>query len=181
VAEVTVFVDDAVMGTLPLICTKEGAPTSDRLRVRSDVGDRAGLGVAWLLLLAGPLGWVGLLLISASRGGGAEVLTVELPVSEVAYQRLRAARHLRWRGCVAGVIGGAGVFVTALGDAPLLLPLAVVVVVVAIVILFVADRRIRATQVGVELDASRRWVTLSRVHPNFAAACTAQTRERQRT
>jgi len=52
---VTVFVDDAVRGALPKVCVRDGTPTADALRRREDVGDRAGLGVAWLLLLAGPL------------------------------------------------------------------------------------------------------------------------------
>jgi hypothetical protein len=44
-------------------------------------------------------------------------------------------------------------------------------VVAATVGLLVAERRIHAALVGVDLDASRRWVTLSRVHPAFVAAC----------
>jgi len=59
-SNVTVFVDDAVEGTLPAVCARDGVPTDSSLRRHDDVGDRAGLGVAWLLLLAGPIGWLGL-------------------------------------------------------------------------------------------------------------------------
>ena len=37
-----------------------------------------------------------------------------------------------------------------------------------------ADQRLTKASVGVDLDASRRWVTLRRVHPDFAAACRDQ-------
>ena len=37
-----------------------------------------------------------------------------------------------------------------------------------------ADRRLTKASIGVDLDASRRWVTLRRVHPDFAAACRDQ-------
>jgi hypothetical protein len=187
VAEVRVFVDDAVQGTLPNVCAKDGVATTDRLRFRDELGDRAGLGVAWLLLLLGPLGWLGLVVISVMRSGRSEVLTVELPVSEPAYQRLRAARRLRRNAVVAAVLAGA-VCLLALAFRSgswspwlVLAMVALAVVVVASVVLLIADSRVRAAVVGLDLDASRRWVTLSRVHPAFAAACQAQQRERQRT
>ncbi len=181
-ADVTVFVDDAVTGALPAVCAKDGTATGDRMRVRSDVGGTAGLGVAWLLLLAGPLGWLGLLVISGSKGSSGDVLTVDLPISEPAYQRVRAARALRGRACLAGMLGGASVLAAAMvGDGWMLMPIAAAVVVIAIVVLFVAESRINRSLVGVELDASRRWVTLSKVHPAFVAACAAQLQQRQRT
>lgn len=62
-ADVTVFVDTAVLGRLPPICVKEGSPTADRLTVQSHVSGGTGLGVAWLLVLLGPLGWLGLIVI----------------------------------------------------------------------------------------------------------------------
>jgi hypothetical protein len=42
--------------------------------------------------------------------------------------------------------------------------------VAAAAVALAADRRIRQQRVEVELDASRRWVTLRNVHPAFAAA-----------
>jgi hypothetical protein len=48
---------------------------------------------------------------------------------------------------------------------------AIATVVVALVLRF--------TEVGVDLDASRRWVSLRRVHPAFADAVTRRDRARQ--
>ena len=46
----------------------------------------------------------------------------------------------------------------------------------------VGEARIRTAGVRVDLDASRRWVTLSQVHPSFVAACQAhEQRQPQRT
>jgi uncharacterized membrane protein YeaQ/YmgE (transglycosylase-associated protein family) len=189
-AQVTVFVDDAVRGTLPSICVKDGMTTVDRLVIRDEAGNRTGLGVAWLLLLLGPPGWLGLVLISFTRGGRSEVLTVELPMSEPAYQRIQAARRLRRRAVVVGVLAGVVAMVSLTGDrtssgafqwAAVGL-IAAAVVVVAVITLFVADHRRTKATVGVDLDASRRWVTLSRVHPAFVAACQAhEQRQVQRT
>jgi hypothetical protein len=51
--------------------------------------------VAWLLLLAGPLGWIGLLLVAATRRS-AETLTVTLPYCEATDLRMeRAVRSAR--------------------------------------------------------------------------------------
>lgn len=188
-AQVTVFVDDAVRGTLPGICAKDGTPTADLLTVRDELGDRAGLGVAWLLLLLGPLGWLGLLIISLARSGRGEVLTVQVPMSDHAYDQLRAARRLR-RGAVAVAVAGGLVGLWILtstdrtaGDAlqwRTLGLLALAAVVGAILTLFVADHRLTHASVQVDLDASRRWVTLSRVHPAFVAACQAHEQQHAR-
>ena len=48
-ASVMVFVDDAVRAELPHVCVKDGVPTRDALSINQEVGNRAGLGVAWLL------------------------------------------------------------------------------------------------------------------------------------
>lgn len=174
------FVDDAVRGTLPGVCSKDGVPTTDRSVVRQELGDRAGLGVAWLLLLAGPLGWLGLLLISASRESRREVLTVEIPLSDQAHGRLQAARRTQRLALGVAVLGGLFTFLVLipsnLGDLEGrgLALLAGIAVVGALATLVVADAQIKARSVQVDLDASRRWVTLSRVHDAFAAACRAQ-------
>ena len=186
-ADVLVFVDDAVRGTLPGICAKDGVPTSDGLTLRTELGDRAGMGVAWLLLFAGPLGWLALLLISASRGGRREVLSVQVPMSEPAYQRRRAAQRLQnlW---LAGAVVGAVVVLASLassGGSPLgraLAFLAIGVVAVSVVGLIANEARLRRERIVIDLDASRRWVTLGGVHPDFVAACQAQEqRQGQRT
>ena len=183
-----VFVDDAVRGTLPDVCAKDGVPTHDRIVVRDELGDRAGLGVAWLLLLFGPLGWLGLLLIAFSRGARGEVLTVQVPMSEPAYARLKAARRMQRVGLTVAVAAFVIGFLT-LASANLgelegrFVSLALLAALAGGVLsVIVGEARIRAGSVQVDLDASRRWVTLSRVHPAFVAACQAhEQRQPQRT
>lgn len=183
-----VFVDDAVRGTLPDVCAKDGVPTADRIVVREELGDRAGLGVAWLLLLLGPIGWLGLLLIAFSRGARGEVLTVRVPMSEPAYARLQSARRMQRVGLAVAVAAFVVWFVTTagadLGDLEGRMVLLAVIASLAggILSVLVGETRVRASSVQVDLDASRRWVTLSRVHPAFVAACQAhEQRQRQRT
>jgi hypothetical protein len=186
-ADVMVFVDDAVRGTLPGICAKDGVPTSDGLTLHSELGDRAGMGVAWLLLFAGPLGWLALLLISASRGGRREVLTVQVPMSEPAYQRRRAAQRMQNLWLAGAVVGAVGALVALASSdgSPLgraLAFLAIGVVAVSVVGLISNERHLRRERIVVDLDASRRWVTLGGVHPAFVAACRAhEQRQAQRT
>ncbi len=196
-AQVTVFVDDAVRGTLPQVCVKDGVRTADQLIVREELGDRAGLGMAWVLVLLGPLGWLGLLLISSSRGARGEVLTVQLPMSEAAYQRLRAARRLGRNALIAGALSTIVALMTlptavggtqgGVGNPDALTSRAIALVACmtllgAVITRFIADRRVRDGSVQVDLDASRRWVTLSRVHPAFATVSQAhQQRQDQRT
>lgn len=185
---VMVFVDDAVRGTLPDVCAKDGVPTHDRMVVRDELGDRAGLGVAWLLLLFGPIGWLGLLLIAFSRGARGEVLTVQVPMSEPAYTRLKAARRMQRVGLTVAVAAFVAWFITTAGASlgeleDRMVFLAIVAALVGgIVSVLVGEARVRAGSVQVDLDASRRWVTLSRVHPAFVAACQAhEQRQPQRT
>ena len=148
------FVDDAVLGLLPPVCTKKGTPTGSRLRVVEEVGRSNRLGILWLLVLAGPLGWL-VLLALASRDTG-ERLAVELPLSDAAYAELGAARSLLTGWAQLGTAGlvlviGAGL-ATVVGT-------------------MVGEWRLGRASVGVSLDASRRWVTLDGVHPGFAGAC----------
>ena len=178
-ASVTVFVDDAVQGTLPGVCARDGISTSSSLRRHDDVGGREGLGIAWLLLLAGPLGWLGLLVIAVSKSGRAEMLSVELPMCDAAYERMRAARRLRDRSVLA-LLGSVvlGLLSLGIGDGGPLSSIGLVasgcLMVVSLVTLLTGAFRFDRESVGVTLDASRRWVTLSNVHPEFAAACDAQ-------
>ena len=53
-AAVSVFVDDAIRGDLPLVCAKTGAPADLLARIRKPVG--GGMGGLWLLALIGPMG-----------------------------------------------------------------------------------------------------------------------------
>lgn len=174
-AEIMVFVDDAVRGTLPRVCAKDGVPSADRVVVRQELGGRTGLGLAWLLLLAGPLGWLGLLGVASMKGSRGDVLTVQLPLSEPAYQRVLAARGLRRRALGLGLAGGAVILLTVrkIGSPGVLaiIGVAVVVTLMALGLLLLAERRLATERVRVDLDGSRRWVRLSGVHPAFVAAC----------
>jgi hypothetical protein len=174
-AEVTVFVDDAVTGRLPGICAKDGVPATGRFRIVEEVGRSNRLGILWLLLLVGPLGWIALLFL-ASRDAG-ERLAVELPYSDAAYGRFVGARRLRNGALAVCLLGALGLLVLAawahLGPAGIVLTLGLIVP--AVVAVGVAGWRMEAASVDVALDASRRWVTLRRVHPAFAAACEKRT------
>jgi hypothetical protein len=187
-SSVTVFVDDAVRGTLPGVCAKEGVATSSGMTIHSELGDRAGMGVAWLLLLAGPIGWFALLLISMSRGGRREVLTVQVPLSEPPYQRLRTARRMHnvWIGVTVVSVVAVLVSLVTVADPSLLgragFFLAAGLAITGVIGLIANESSLRRARIVVDLDASRRWVTLSDVHPAFIAACQAQEqRQGQRT
>jgi len=176
-ASVTVFVDDAVRGTLPGVCARDGIATGDSLRTSREIGGGAGLGIAWLLLLAGPIGWIGLIVISLSRSGRVEALSVQLPMSGPAYRRMRAARRRRDRSVLALILGCTTALLLFAAQSTTLIQFALVAAVVVIAVSF-ATLIVGAVQydreaVDVSLDASRRWVTLSNVHPQFAAACEA--------
>jgi hypothetical protein len=41
------------------VCAKTGVDTWDHLVMTVPVGGSEGLGIAWLLVLAGPIGWLG--------------------------------------------------------------------------------------------------------------------------
>jgi uncharacterized membrane protein (DUF485 family) len=172
-AQVTVFVDDAVLGNLPPICVKSGVPTEDTLTLRTRVATPGRLGVAWLLLLAGPLGWLGLAILAATRRPS-ETLTVELPLSEAAYRQLQQAKRAFWPLIVTmTVLFFAFLFALARHNPLLAGPLAFAALLVAagwLLALF----QVRERSVTVGLDASRRWVTLDRVHPTFAESCSGR-------
>jgi hypothetical protein len=176
-AEVTAFVDDAVTGRLPDICAKDGVPATGRFRIVEEIGRSNRLGVLWLLLLTGPLGWI-VLLFLASRDSG-ERLAVELPYSDAAYARFVGARRLRSGALAVCLLGTVGLLVLGasahLGPAGIVLTLGLVAP--AVVAVGVAEWRMHGASVDVALDASRRWVTLGRVHPAFVAACEEQTLE----
>lgn len=169
--EVTVFVDAAVLGSLPPVCVKDGTPTYDHLTITTEIAGGSGFGIAWLLVLMGPLGWLGLIVIACMRRP-ADVLSVRLPFSEPAYQRYRMARRTQHI-----LVGAAAVLAVGAYVAYRLLPLGGLTggalglcALVGFIAAWVEGTRARSATVGVALDASRRWVTLSRVHPAFASA-----------
>ena len=178
-AQVKVFVDDAVLGRLPQVCAKDGTATDAQLRVVHHVRQGQPSSLVWLLVFAGPLGWIALAFLLP--GGTDERLTVEVPWSDASYDRLTEARRQRNRSAALCLFGATAVFLViwSRGIGPGDLLLFVVVVAGAIAAQVAADRRFSRFSIGVDLDASRRWVTLRRVHPDFAAACEAQLSSRQ--
>ncbi|HEY3845036.1 MAG TPA: hypothetical protein VGL48_17455 [Acidimicrobiales bacterium] len=175
-AEVTVFIDDAVRGTLPALCIKEGVPTGDRLTVSERVSGSAGLGVAWLLILFGPLGWLVLFIIACTHRP-ADYVTANLPFSEFAYRRMTVARRMMrtWTGL--SLASAVLALVLLMYESPAAVATSValgVFFVAALVSSFVEAHRLRLAKVGLGLDASRRWLTISGVHPDFARAAQEQ-------
>jgi hypothetical protein len=172
---VTVFVDDAVLGRLPPICVKTGVPTEDRIIQRIEVGG-GGLGAAWLLLFFGPIGFAVIVVLAFTSRTGEEV-RVQLPMSEWAYQRLRAARRAdRWAtvGLAVAVIAALLAITVPWNGAPasglLLACLVAGGVCAAVAGKVTAYQRLKSASVELGLDGSRRWVSMWRVHPTFVAA-----------
>jgi hypothetical protein len=168
-AEVTVFVDDVVLGRLPPLCVKEGIPTADQLTVR-DASGGPGFGAAWLLVLLGPIGWIVLLYLSLAGGGG---VTGRLPFSQFAYRRLVVAQRMQTVWIVATIVVGLLALLGLAIETSASLAAAIALgaaTVGAVVKLAFQTREVHRAEVHLVLDASRRWVTIRGVHPDFAAA-----------
>jgi hypothetical protein len=164
---VSVFVDDAVRGDLPDVCVKTGQPSDLVIRTSRAVG--GGSGPMWLLFLLGPIGVVALILVSVF-GHAQEYLTVRLPYTQAAWDHERRIR----RSWIAMIFGGAAALIIALLAGG---PLRLLWVTAGLGLLlggFLVWSFSYFEDVGVSLDASRRWVTLTRVHPAFARAVEAR-------
>lgn len=177
-ADATVFIDDAVLGRLPAMCAKDGVPTVDVLRVHKRIGEANRLGIAWLVVLTGPIGWL-VLLVLLGRDTG-EKIAVDVPLGEPAYQRYRSAKRIRGIGWALALLAVPLFFsiIAPVGPTGWASPIGWalsgclgVAVAAGIVLTAVGERRLTAASVSVEIDGSRRWVTLGNVHPTFAAAC----------
>ena len=166
-AAVSVFVDDAIRGHLPLVCAKTGEPADLVVRMRQPVGGGF-TPVAWLLLLLGPVGIVALVVLAVAWPQ--EQLTVRIPETEASFQHERQLE--RWRLAALG----AGVVVPFLGILgvgmfPFLwLAAGVAFFVAAGALTWMLWRQ----SIGVSIDVTRRWVTLTGVHPAFAEAVQRQ-------
>jgi hypothetical protein len=163
-AAVSVFVDDAILGRLPLVCAKTGEPADLLIRIRQPVGGRLSP-LLLLLLVLGPFG-IGALLLMALFGPAPEYLTVRVPQTDVAWHHERLLERLRLAAFGAGVALCLGAIVRP-GILPGLWLACGAVLVVAGASLHVMVLR---QQIGVSLDASRRWVTLTGVLPTFVEA-----------
>ena len=166
-AAVSVFVDDAIRGRLPLVCAKTGEPADLVIRMRQPVGN-GGSVLPLLLLLLGPIGLVALFFHSIFSPGQ-EYLTVRVPQTETAYNREKQLERFR---LVAFVVGVLAVLYGIL--APGLFPALWLTIGGAFLVAAVSLHVIVSQQsIRVSLDASRRWVTLSGVHPAFVRAVDA--------
>lgn len=163
------FVDDAVRGRLPLVCAKTGEPADLVIRMRQPVG--GGLGAAWLLVVFGPIGWL-LLVLASLVGPRPEYLTVRIPQSSAAYSRERWLGGFRLAAIGLG-FGAAAYGMVRPGPFPLVWLALAGAFFLAGLALHVA---VYFQSVGVGIDVSRRWVTLSGVHPAFVRAVEARER-----
>lgn len=171
-ASAMVFVDDAVLGNFPPVCAKTGAPTPDRLVMTVPVGSSEGLGIAWLLLLAGPIGWLGLFLYAVFRRQ--ETLTVRLPSCDAAYGEFVRARRVRRNTGIATVVLALATLLVVIPEALFShasAAAALGVIALGLFFVYVSETfHVRRAAVHVELDGSRRWVTLSRISEKLAEA-----------
>lgn len=186
---VTVFVDDAVLGRFPRVSARTGEPSDGRLTIHADVGrDGGGLStlVFVVLLFAGPLGWLAILFFGS--GTSTDHLSVQVPWTIAAHDRLVALRRRRTVAAAAACAATAaviGLVVVQAGSTGMtlatdtLLALAAAAALGAAGVAVANHWRVGREQVGVDLDASRRWVTLSNVHPAFVRAVRADHQRRR--
>ena len=165
-AAVRVFVDDAIRGDLPLVCVKTGEPADLLIRMHQPVGGMPP--VVWFLFFLGPLGFIGLLMVALLWPS--EQLTVRLPETEASFQRERQLQRYRLAALGLGVaVPFLGL--TGVGTFPLLwLALGLAFFLAAGALTLMLWRQ----SVSVEIDVTRRWVTLTGVHPNFEEAVSRQ-------
>src|ERR1700724_578944 len=113
--DITVFVDDAVLGRLPPVCIKHGDATNDTV-VQTEAVGSSGLGILWLLLLIGPIGWIAAFILSMTSSPRGERLTVRLPLCEEAFGRNRTARRFKASAFAGTLILGTVTFVFAVNS-----------------------------------------------------------------
>lgn len=154
-----VRLDDALVGRLPPVCCMTGA----RADGFASLVVPKPLGVAWLLLLAGP---IGLLVLAAIYPRIRTRYLVKLPLSAAAFERritlLRRRLWFAWLG-VLGLAGG-----LAFRWFGLIAILVFCAGLVGVVAAFVAHLRVPWTMPSARADGN--FVVLQGVHPAFAAA-----------
>jgi hypothetical protein len=164
---VEVRVDDALIGRLPPVCVMTGARADGYVPLV--VPKR--LGVAWLLLLAGP---VGLVVLAALYPRLRTRYVVRVPMSAGAFARL----HLLWRRrlwCTAlGVVG----VVVALGTRWIgaLSALIALGAVASLAVAIGAHVRVPWAQPSMTADARGRTITMTGVATGFKAAVASDVR-----
>ena len=154
-----VRLDDAMVGRLPPVCCMTGA----RADGYASLVVPKPLGVAWLLLLAGP---IGLIVLAAIYSRIRTLYVVKLPLSAVAFERRMTLLRRRLWFAWLGVLGiTAGLALRWFGGIAIVMFLAGAVGVVAAI---VAHLRLPWTMPSAR--AEREFVVLQGVHPAFAAA-----------
>jgi fatty acid desaturase len=165
----TVFVDDAVLGHLPDVCAKTGEHADGLFRIDGQVRS-PGRAALLLLLFLGPIGWI--ILLFAWIMADPERVHTRIPYSNAAVQRERHLARSRTAAAIAAVVllaiaisGGLAAFeIQAVWT---------VLAAAAVVLTIALQIALEFTRVHVSIDGSRRWITLSGVHPAFAAAVKA--------
>ena len=164
---VVVPVNDALAGRLPRVCCMTGA----RAEGLAPVIVPKRLGVAWLLLLAGPFG--ALVLVAVWNRVRVRYVA-KLPMSEAAFDRMHHARVQRvwcgWLGAMGVPVAVALWWVPAIGVGVLLLA------VVGLAVALRAHVRLPWLVPTAVADVRGRTITLRGVHPAFAAAVAAAQR-----
>lgn len=162
-AAVSVFVDDAILGRLPLVCAKTGEPADLVIRMQRPVG--RGLSWAAVLFLLGPLGIVAFVVLMI-MAPGQEYLTVRVPQTTAAYQREKQLERLRLTAVAAAVLVPVAGLLSLRMFALMWLLAGIGFLAAGVAFHFMLGRQ----AIGISLDGSRRWVTLTNVHPAFARA-----------
>lgn len=167
-AAAVVFVDDAIRGDVPPVCARTGEPADIQVQMRRPVAGGIPW-IVWLLLFLGPVGVLALVL-AALFSPGAEVLTVLVPRTRASFDHDR--RLNGWRLlCLGAAVAVPCLGVLGVRMFPWMwLAAEVACLVAAGAITWSLWHR----SVDVSIDPSRRWVTLSNVHPAFAAAVDQQ-------
>jgi hypothetical protein len=156
-----VRLSDALVGRFPPVCCMTGTPADGFVPV---VVPKP-LGVAWLLLLAGP---VGLAVLAALYPKVRTRYVVKLPLSQAAFDRHLRLQNQRLWCSVLGVIGVVVALVLrGLGVIALVIGLAAVTSLATAV---GAHFKLPWTVPSASADNLGRWVTLRGVHERFAAA-----------
>jgi hypothetical protein len=158
---VRVRLDDALVGRLPPVCAMTGEPADGYAPM---VVPRS-LGMAWLLLLAGPIGWAALAGLYPRLRTRYEI---RVPMSEDAFDRWMTERRRRlWCTWLGAALLGAALALRWVG------PVAALVGLGGVLLLGVASRahwRIPWLEPSLSADSRGRWVTMRGVHERFVTA-----------
>ena len=167
----TVALGDALIGRLPPVCVMTG----EKAHGYAPFVVPKRLGIAWALLLAGP---IGVLVLAALFPRLRTRYVVKLPMSATAFDRLQTARAQRvW--CTALGVAGLVVAIVARGLGALSLLIAFASL-WSLIVALRAHWRVGWLQPSLSADPSGRWVTLLGAHERFGTAVDRSSSERAR-